>query len=147
MTRELFGGVTEQAKAGIHRLEDAQVLAREKRWRGAMYLAGYGVECLLKKKLMEKFQCQRLLELEQELQQRGLLALEATVYTHQLERLLRLAGGLDRIRQNRDAWSRFNLVNRWLPAWRYSPKSVTAEDAQDFIEAVEATMKWIAANV
>lgn len=147
MTRELYGGVSEQAKASIHRLEDAQALLQQGRWRGAMYLAGYGVECLLKNKLMERFQCFRLLDLEQELQRRGLLSTGATLFTHQLESLLRLADGLDRMRKNRDAWSQFNLVNRWLPAWRYSTKSVASTDAHDFLDAVSETMKWIDANV
>lgn len=147
MSREQFGGISEQAKASVHRLEDAKVLVCEGRWRGAMYLGGYGVECLLKKKLMERFGCDHLLELEDELHRRGVLSVQATVITHHLEQLLRLAGGVDRMRQNRSAWAQFNLVNQWLPAWRYSAKPASRGDAEDFVEAVEATMHWIDANM
>jgi hypothetical protein len=48
----LFYGISEQAKAGKHRLDDAHVLFNGARWRGAMYLAGYAIECRLKTKLM-----------------------------------------------------------------------------------------------
>lgn len=54
-----------------------------------MYLAGYSIECLLKAKLMKIFDCQNLLDLEDELQRRHLLAANATIFTHQLESLVR----------------------------------------------------------
>ncbi len=47
MMREFVYGVSEQEKAGKHRMQDARVLLNAGRWRGAMYLAGYSVECLL----------------------------------------------------------------------------------------------------
>ena len=52
MLRDLFYGVSEQGKAGKHRMDDARALLNAVRWRGAMYMAGYSVECLLKTKLM-----------------------------------------------------------------------------------------------
>ena len=60
MTRDSFYGVSEQGKAGKHRLEDARVLLKADRWRGAMYMAGYSVECLLKTRLMRMFGCRHL---------------------------------------------------------------------------------------
>src|SRR6266436_10339856 len=100
MSRDLYFGISDQSKAAVHRFADAEALFREHRWRGAMYFAGYSVECLLKKKLMEKFGCRNLQELEDELQHKGYLALDATIFTHHLESLLRVAGGVQRIRQN-----------------------------------------------
>ena len=70
MTRERFYGVSEQGKAGKHRLNDARALLNAVRWRGAMYMAGYAVD-VLKTKLMRKFDCRHLRELEEELQRRG----------------------------------------------------------------------------
>jgi hypothetical protein len=35
MMRELFYGVSEQSKAGKHRLDDARALLNAVRWRGA----------------------------------------------------------------------------------------------------------------
>src|SRR6266481_6353569 len=111
MSHDLSTGVSEQAKASTHRLDDARALLNAVRWRGAMYMAGYAVECLLKTKLMRRFDCRHLRELEEELQHRGVLAAEATVFTHQLELLLRLTDALDRLRQNESLWRQFNMVN------------------------------------
>jgi hypothetical protein len=81
MARETHHGVSEQSKASQHRRDDAQVLLNAARWRGAMYLGGYSVECLLKSRLMKKFECRTLRELDEELKDRGLIAAEATMYT------------------------------------------------------------------
>jgi hypothetical protein len=146
MTHNLFYGVSEQGKAGKHRMDDARALLNAVRWRGAMYLAGYSVECLLKTKLMKKFDCQHLRELEEELQRRGVLPASATIFTHQLEVLLRLTGGTDRLRQDQALWRLFNMVNRWVPAWRYTADESNPEDARDFLAAVETISHWVEYN-
>ena len=48
MLRDLFYGVSEQSKAGKHRMDDARALLNAAHSRGAMCLAGYAVECLLR---------------------------------------------------------------------------------------------------
>jgi HEPN domain-containing protein len=146
MSRQLFGGVSEQSRASIHRLEGAEALLREDRWRGAMYLAGYSLECVLKKKLMEKFACFHLLQLEEALHQRGLLGAETTIFTHHLESLLRVGGGLERMRRDPGTWGEFRIANEWVPAWRYSPDLANRQDAEDFLRAVKAVRRWINAN-
>src|SRR5271168_2661627 len=104
MTRDLFYGISEQGKAGKHRIDDARALLNAVRWRGAMYMAGYSIECLLKTKLMKMFECRHLRELEEELQRREMLSVHATIFTHQLELLLRLSNSLDRLRRNEEHW-------------------------------------------
>ena len=147
MARNLFIGVTEQSKAAVHRREDAHALFNATRWRGAMYMAGYSIECLLKAKLMRIYACSNLRDLEVELQRRGLLAEHATIFTHQLEILLRLANGLDRLRQNAQLWPLFNIVNRWIPAWRYNPDRSEHDDARDYLNAVDSIRHWIDNNL
>ncbi|MDB5337830.1 MAG: hypothetical protein JWN70_3449 [Planctomycetaceae bacterium] len=147
MGRNHFIGVREQLKSSIHRLDDAKALLDAARWRGAMYLAGYSIECLLKAKLMKIFDCQNLLDLEDDLQRRHLLAENATIFTHQLESLLRLTNGLHRLRQNIQLWPLFNMVNRWMPAWRYNPDLSNREDAEDYMDAVDKIRHWIDNNV
>jgi HEPN domain-containing protein len=147
MAHHPFYGVSEQSKAGKHRMEDALALFGAMRWRGAMYLAGYSVECQLKTKLMRMFDCRNLHELDEELQRRGALAGQATVFTHQLEGLLRLANALGRLRQNVDQWRLFNKVNRWVPAWRYNADLSNHDEAEDFLEAVEKMLRWIEQNI
>jgi HEPN domain-containing protein len=144
--RDLFYGVSEQGKAGKHRMVDAQVLLNAGRWRGAMYMAGYSVECLLKTRLMRMFDCRHLQELDDELQGKGILPVQATVFTHQLESLLRLTGASERLRQNEAHWRLFNKVNRWIPAWRYTADPSNPDDANDFLEAVEKVSLWIENN-
>jgi len=147
MWRGTHNGVSEQGKAGKHRLDDARALINAVRWRGAMYLAGYAVECLLKTKLMQKYECRHLMELEAELRQRGEIGACVTVFTHELEMLLRLTGGRDRLRQSAETWRAFTLVNQWVPAWRYSPSLSNADDAKDFLEAVEKVSRWLEHNI
>ncbi len=147
MSHDLYSGISEQSKASTHRLDDARSLLHARRWRGAMYMSGYAVECLLKTKLMRVYGCRTLRELETELQRRGVLAEQATVFTHQLELLLRLTQRLELLRQNRTLWPQFTLVNRWLPAWRYTADLSNQRDAEDFLEAVVQIMHWIESNV
>ena len=147
MTRDQYIGITEQSKASKHRLDDTEGLFKTARWRGAMYIAGYSIECLLKAKLMEIYNCRNLYQLEDELQKRGILTTRATVFTHQLEPLLRLAQGFTRLRQNRRMWLSFAVVNRWLPAWRYTADLSNREDAEEFLEAVKKIRDWIQHNI
>ena len=128
-------------------MDDARALLNAVRWRGAMYMAGYSIECLLKTKLMRIFNCRNLRELEEELQGKKILAAQATVFTHQLELLLRLTNAIDRLRQNEEHWRLFNMVNRWVPAWRYTADQSNADDAKDFLEAVEKVSRWIEHNI
>lgn len=147
MMRDLFHGISEQSKAGKYRLDDARALLTAVRWRGAMYMAGYSIECLLKTKLMRMYECRHLRELQEELQRRGVLSAQTSIFTHQLELLLRLAGGLERLRQSEEHWRLFNLVNRWVPAWRYTADLSNAEDAADFLTAVNRISQWIENNI
>jgi len=146
MSHHLYTGISEQSKASTHRLDDARALLKAARWRGAMYLSGYAIECLIKAKLMRNYDCRNLFELEEELQRRHLLAGQATIFTHHLELLLRLLPAVERLRQHRQLWPQFNLVNRWLPAWRYTSELGTRQDAEDFLEAVEPILDWIEHN-
>jgi HEPN domain-containing protein len=147
MARTLHQGMSEQAKASRHRLDDARALFNGVRWRGSMYLAGYAIECLLKAKLMRMFGCHTLSDLEDELRRRNVLPANATVFSHQLEPLMGLAQSLQRLKHDRELWAVFNMVNRWVPAWRYSPDLSNKDDAGDFLEAVEQLLKWIENNV
>jgi len=146
MSRDLYGGVTEQAKASRHRLDDAHVLLTT-RFRGSMYLAGYAVECLLKAKLMRACGCRTLADLEKRMRERGELSANTTIFSHQLEVLLGLTGGTDRLRSATEIWHQFVKVNRWTPAWRYSPDLSNHEDADSFFRAVKDVLHWIEFNL
>ena len=142
-----FSGVTDQGKAGKHRWQDARALLDKGRWRGAMYLAGYAVECLLKVKLMMMFQCSNLKELEEDLKQRGIIDESTGHFTHPLEPLLRLTHAESRLRANPDILRRFYRVNRWIPAWRYWSHPSSRQEEEEFMEAVAIMLKWVENNV
>ena len=72
MNHNLHNGISEQASASHQRLEDAKALLNASRWRGAMYMGGYAVECLLKTKLMQIYDCKNLRE-HDVLRQRSIL--------------------------------------------------------------------------
>lgn len=147
MNSNLHNGISEQAKASRHRLGDARVLLNASRWRGAMYLAGYAVECLLKTKLMHIYRCRTLRALEIELLRRSILSEQRTVFTHQLRELLKLVPGHNRLMQNQNLLSLFNKANLWQPAWRYSSEPTTRKEATDFITAIERITRWIENNL
>jgi hypothetical protein len=41
----------------------------------------------------------------------------------------------------------FNIVNRWVPAWRYTANLSNREDAEDFLDAVDKIRYWIEHNI
>lgn len=147
MNRNLHDGVSELAGASRQRLADAKVLLNASRWRGAMYMAGYAVECLLKTRLMHIYDCKNLRELEDLLRQRSILPVNRTVFTHQLEDLLRLTPGYNRLMRNREMLPLFNKVNQWTPNWRYTSKSTNRREAIEFMTSIESFMQWIDNNL
>lgn len=128
-------------------MDDARALFNATRWRGAMYLAGYSLECLLKVKLMRMFGCPNLLDLEDELRGKSRLPTDATVFTHHLRPLLELTGRLDPLRQNEAEWRGWNLVNQWVPAWRYAADLSNVDDARFSLQAVESISRWVENNM
>ncbi len=112
-----------------------------------MYMAGYAVECLLKTKLMQIYDCNNLGELEDLLRQRSILPAHRTVFTHQLEDLLRLTPGYNRLIRNPEMLSLFNKVNQWTPNWRYISKLTNRREATEFITSIERFIRWINNNL
>lgn len=110
-------------------------------------MAGYAVECLLKTKLMRIYDCKNLRELEDLLRQRSILPEHRTVFTHQLEDLLNLTPGYNRLIRNYNMLSLFNKVNRWIPSWRYTPKLGDRTEATEFITSIEILMRWVDNNL
>ncbi|MYA71711.1 HEPN domain-containing protein [Candidatus Poribacteria bacterium] len=147
MNRNLHTGISELAEASRQRLADATALLNASRWRGAMYMAGYAVECLLKTKLMHIYNCQNLHALEDLLRQRSILPAHRTIFTHQLEDLLRLTPGHNRLRRNRNLWHMFQAVNLWTPQWRYTAKQATRQEATRFLTFIENVRHWIDTNL
>lgn len=151
LDRRRWEGISEHAKACGNRLKDAKILEREGRWRGAVYLAGYALECKLKHKLMVERGAQRLGVLEERL--------HWDPYRHSLDELGAKLSGWERMKQNnasfRLAWEQ---VRMWQVSWRYAPERLDdlggraagegdREAARRFMLSVEEALRCIEANV
>jgi hypothetical protein len=129
-----------QLGASRRRLEDAQALHQQKRWSGAMYLAGYAIECSLKSLICYEERKNNFKDTQ--IFKNGLKAAEL----HNLARLL------DCVPSIRSAIQRANKTDRtngYLAAWnmvssvwrndelRYSDQSGNERESQRFIESVQ----------
>ena len=138
-------GKTDLLKAGIHRLQDARRLLEAGRLRGAMYLAGYAVECKLKARLLEQHRVATLAELECELQRRT--RRRSGLYVHDLNRLGSLLVGWNRL-CGFPAFQRcWRVALSWKVEWRYAGEHVLAQEARAFLSSIEECLRWIDRSV
>ncbi len=110
------------------RLDEAKLLAREKQFSGAYYIAGYAIECALKASIAA-------LSRENEIPDRNLVN---KVYTHDLAALLSLAElekPLEMERQTDPELNRrWSIIKNWTEQARYA--LWTEEQATAIIDAV-----------
>lgn len=119
-------------RCAIQRYQESVVLLQVGYTTGALYLAGYGIECALKALLLHATP-----EAE-----RGDLIPFRGHQGHDLEWLrsqyLRtgasLPGHMARL---------FALVNTWSTEFRYSPKRVPDSEADAFLKATESILEWM----
>jgi hypothetical protein len=111
-----FEGVTEQFKASVNRLKDAEELAARGRLRGCVYLAGYAVECRLKWKLMSEHRAWNLKQLGAK------LAFDP--FTHDFTAMGARLGGWHRLERNPQFAKVWEVVTRWRVSWRYGPETL-----------------------
>jgi hypothetical protein len=148
MSKYQHSGRTEQTKAALKRLIDARRLQAQNRWRGAMYLAGYSIECKLKARLMEMYNLDTLDQLEAEIERR--VGRQVNVFTHSIEVLFGLTGARDRLVNDPKkpaALRAYQRCNTWKPAWRYRSDDGSEDDCASFVEAVEELGKFIDHNI
>lgn len=104
-----------------------------------MYLLGYAVECSLKARLLETYDCYTLDELQRRLSRDES---KVDVYTHSLGRLMELAVPS----QQRPAHLRgaLGIVQKWDVAWRYrGVRSDDATQAKEFFSAAERVLEFL----
>ncbi len=147
MGKREFAGISDQSKAGQHRRADADALFEKERWRGAMYVAGYAIECLIKAKLMERFKQSNLEDLEAELKRRHVIPQRASLFDHRFELYVKASGRSDVLKSDHALWRSFNIANRWVPSWRYNPDLSNRADAEDFLLAIDTMLEWIKNSV
>lgn len=121
-------------RAARQRYDDAELLLEAGRTTGAVYLAGYTVECFLKSLLLAGVSSQRRRELLGEF--RGSRA-------HDIEWLGALyrrdVGGMI----PRDVTRHLSRIASWLTDLRYATGILKRRDADEFMESVIAIAKWV----
>lgn len=126
-------------RAAINRYEEAMLLYAAGKCTGAMYLAGYAVECVLKVLVLSTVPVAQQAEYAKN-EFRGHAG-------HDFESLraaylVRLGGGVPS-----DVAKRFALVRDWSTDLRYDPRESKDDEADPFLKAVEDIITWAEGRV
>ena len=120
-------------RCAFQRYEEAEVLFNAEYTTGAVYLAGYGVECILKALV--------LMAVPVSTRSDTLKSFKGSkAHEYEWLRSLYLTNGGARF--PREINQHFTLVNDWSTDLRYTPRSVRADDADAFMAAAVAIIKW-----
>jgi HEPN domain-containing protein len=120
-------------RCAFQRHEDAQILLRADRTTGAVYLAGYGLECILKALVLSGLAPAARTEILNSF--RG-----ARAHDYEWLRTRYLQNGGARF--PREVTEAFTLVNDWSTDMRYLPGTLRAEDAEGFLSAADRIIRW-----
>lgn len=130
--------------ASLERAADSRELLKVGRYHGAMYLAGYAIECYLKFLICIRFDAADLREATTRIAKRTgkqpqLMAPQA----HSFDLLMHHAGLLEDLRRDKDFAKLFAVVNEWSPGWRYWAHKSTRAEAERFCSAVQKLLIWL----
>lgn len=122
---------TQLATSSDQWFNDAQFLHKQtRRYRAALYLGGFAIECLLKAALWDRRRESRVRDL---------------LFSHDLTALLevnsRLAAALRADRQNR--YEQFVRLSTWNVKVRNNPGRIDQEDADDFMRRLKELRRWL----
>jgi hypothetical protein len=119
-------------RVAYQRFDDGQALLRIGRSRGAIYLTGYAVECILKALLVISTPAGA---------RAGVLAEFRGAVAHNIDwlrgRLIQRIGRLP-VGENRHV----SLVSSWATDLRYEPGPGDPEDAEAFLTAAQSILAW-----
>lgn len=120
--------------AGKQRFEDAQLLfEKAQRTTGAVYLAGYGVECLLKALVISAVPAG---------QRNKILAEFRGARAHNFDRLKHQYMARGGANFPSEITKSFALANTWDTEWRYRAGTVPPGEAEDSLQAAEQIIRW-----
>ena len=115
------------------RCDEAKVLLKAGYTTGAVYLAGYGIECILKTLVLMAVPAG---------DRPGTLKLFRGNKAHEYEWLRSLYLTRGGLRFPREITQHFTLVNDWSTDLRYTPRTVRGHDAEAFLASSIAIIKW-----
>jgi len=120
------------------RSEEARILLAKGKQQGAYYLAGYAVECALKAciaKKTKRFEFPAKAEYIRRL------------YTHELDKLLSLAGLDAQLEKDMDANKAFkenwSTVKDWTEESRYRTSGLNGKDMYNAVAGPHGVLPWI----
>lgn len=128
-------------RCALQRMEDAQILLRSEqdpRTTGAVYLAGYGIECILKALILSVIPTAKVREMI-----RGFRGNRAHDFGWLRDQYL-LNGGS---RFPREMNANFIVVNNWSTDLRYIPRALRDDEAQEFMAAALVIIRWANARL
>lgn len=111
------------------RLDDGETLLLRGRYNGAIYMAGYAIECLLKWAVTSRT---------------GRIYLPAELETHTWDVLLDAAGLYEDLASHRALQAIYaELADRWGPDLRYRSKALLETEAKRLYDHMELLYDWI----
>lgn len=143
------------SKSGLARLRDAEELlqeptllpnesgAKRRHLLGAMYLAGYGIENMLKAYIIRNNSCNTLSETIAKLEQQGMKTKDilGSSSGHNIRYLLNISG-LDQF-FNSEQRQHMSICAKWSSSWRYDVRIPGNEEALEFVTSVRSLVEWI----
>lgn len=120
-------------RAALQRLDDARILQKAEHTTGAVYLAGYGIECILKALVLNGLPEVRHKEMLRSF--RGSKAHDFEWLRSQYYQIggARFPSGITRS---------FTFVSDWSTDIRYVPKTIRPTEADAFMKAAEGIVRW-----
>jgi hypothetical protein len=126
-------------RCALQRFEEAKILRKaDQLTTGAVYLAGYSVECMLKALILSG-----LTKARQEAMLKSFRGSKAHDFDWLREQYL-LSGGA---RFPSNVARSFTLVNDWSTDLRYIPKNLRTKDIDEFLKAAGEIQLWIAGRL
>jgi hypothetical protein len=135
------------------RLADAQYLrdsGRNERANGAMYLAGFVVECLMKAELLEEHPWLqngstpvRRPKFDQKLWSLCYRSHDLMEILARLPQLIERLKKLEQREQSRLIGNLRSICGQWTIFARYSPRSATMREAGEFLAQVKELRQWL----
>ena len=122
-------------RCAIQRLDEAKILRKnDQLTTGAVYLAGYCVECMLKALILNG-----LTKSKQEEMLKSFRGAKAHDFDWLREQYYRVGGARFPSGINRN----FILVTNWSTDLRYLPKTLATKDIDAFLKAADEIRSWI----
>ena len=120
-------------RAAVQRFEDADWLLTDGRTTGAVYLAGYSVECELKA---------LVLSVVPEHRRKRVLKLFVGSKAHDFHWLRRLYSQFGGPQVTWEIQQEFINLSTWSTSLRYQPRMTGQRDAEEFLGSATRILKW-----